>query len=99
MRQLFESQPGCAMTYREMLIYRHQEESVAGPESRVLDYMGLRNLESVEAWYRRKTGLGVAPKRPAPPLLTDEAPLRGWWSRAREQLGRLEQELSRFTVN
>jgi hypothetical protein len=95
----FKSYLGCAMTYREMLIYRHREESVAAPESRVLDYMGVRNLESVDAWYRRKMGLGVAASKPVPPLRIVAVPMRDWWSRAREQLGRLEQELSRFTVN
>jgi hypothetical protein len=87
------------MTYREMLIYRHHEESLVAPESRVLDYMGLRNLESVEAWYRRKMGFGIAPRPPAAPLLTVAASVRDWWSRARERLVRLEQELTRLTVN
>jgi hypothetical protein len=57
------------MTYRDALITRHRQILAAPQEPLVLDYLGLRNLESLQAWRNRLRGNVVA---------TAEPPAFGW---------------------
>lgn len=57
------------MTYRDALITRHRQILAAPQEPLVLDYLGLRNLESLQAWRNRLRGNAVT---------TAEPPVLGW---------------------
>lgn len=53
------------MTYRDALITRHRQILAAPQEPLVLDYLGLRNLESLQAWRKRLRGKPIAAAEPA----------------------------------
>lgn len=53
------------MTYRDALITRHRQILAAPQEPLVLDYLGLRNLESLQAWRNRLRGNPVTAAEPS----------------------------------